>query len=224
MPFDREIAEQIIEVGRLLYQRRLISATEGNISVRLDNNRIMLTPSGFPKGRMRVEDLVVVDGAGRQVEGTNSASSELPMHLHVYRLRPELNACVHSHAPYATSFAVAGVDLASTFLPEIVLSVGAIALTEYAPPGTDAVGASLDPFLARSNAFILRNHGLLTVGRNLEQAFNCHETVEHYARIVHLARQLGNINAIPADEFQRLERMRNDLENMKINDRRGPQK
>ncbi|UCE24245.1 MAG: class II aldolase/adducin family protein [Candidatus Zixiibacteriota bacterium] len=221
MPFDREIASRIVEVGRLLYQRKLISATEGNISVRLESNQVMLTPSGFPKGRMRAEDLVIVDTAGRRIEGINPASSELAMHLHVYRLRPEINACVHSHAPYATSFAVAGVDLTCDLLPEIVLSVGAIALTEYAPPGTDAVGASLDPFLGESNAFLLRNHGLLTVGRNLEQAFYRHETVEHYARIVHLARQLGNVNAIPADDFKRLEQMRDSMERIDDHEKRG---
>ncbi len=215
MALTAKIANEMVEVGRLLYKAGLIAGTEGNLSVRLDDDRILITPSGLPKGRLNTEDLVVVDRDGRQLEGTNSASSELPMHLRVYQQRPDIKACVHSHAPYATSFAVAGIDLAGDSLPEVVLFVGKIPLTQYAPPGTDAVGASLDPFLGDSNAFLLRNHGLLTVGSDLQQAFFRHETVEHYARIVHLARRLGNVDSIPEDDHRRLEQMRLRLEEIR---------
>ena len=198
-------------MGRLLYERGLIAGSEGNISVRLDNNRVLVTPSGLPKGTLQPDDLIVVDAEGRQIEGTRAASSELPMHLHIYRGRPDIHACVHSHAPHATSFAVAGIELPGDILPEVILFVGPICLTEYAPPGTDAVGTSLEPFLASGNAFLLRNHGLLTIGNSLKQAFHRHETVEQCARIVHLARQLGNVDSIPPSDKQRLERIRQRL-------------
>jgi len=134
------------------------------------------------------------------------------MHLRVYQQREEIRSCIHSHAPYATAFAVAGVHLEEPILPEVVLFVGGIPLTDYAPPGTDAVPMALDPHLEGNNAFLLRNHGLLTLGRSLDEAWQRHETVEHYARIVHLARQLGNVENIPSDDFKRLEGMRQRLD------------
>lgn len=208
MPLVLSLANDIVEVGRVLYERGLIAGSEGNISVRLDNDRILVTPSGLCKGRLSSDDLVLVDFEGRQLEGTNAASSELPMHLHVYRKRPDVRSCVHSHAPYATAFAVAGTDLPFDALPEVALFLGRIPLTDYAPPGTESVGHSLDPFLDECNTFLLRNHGLLAIGTGLEEALLRHETVEQYARIVHLARQLGNVDTIPAEDLQRLEQMR----------------
>ena len=212
MALPANIAHEIVETGRLLYERGLITGSAGNISVRLDEDRVLVTPSGLCKGRLEPDDLVLVDIDGRQIEGHHAASSELPMHLHIYRGRSDIQACVHSHAPYATSFAIAGTQLPDNILPEVVLFVGSIALTEYAPPGTDAVGQSLEPSLKSGNAFLLRNHGLLTVGGSLEKALYRHETVEQYARIVHLARQLGKVDSIPAEDIERLERIRQRMD------------
>lgn len=206
------IKKAMCEYGALLYQRGLLAGTDGNMSVRLDDDRIMVTPSGMAKGRMTPDDQVIVDINGKHLQGNKKASSEVLMHLFVYQNRPEIKACVHSHAPFATSFAAAGIELSGDILPEIVVYIGKIPLTDYAPPGTDAVPKSLEPFVEESNAFLLRNHGLLTIGRDLEEAYNRHEVVEHYARIVHLARQLGNINAIPSDDFKRLEKIRQKLD------------
>lgn len=204
--------KQIIDTARWLWEQKLVVGTDGNLSVRLDDDRIMVTPSGLAKGRLSPDDLVLVDQNGKHLQGKNKASSELAMHLAVYRERPEITACVHSHAPFATAFAVAGVQLAEDVLPEVVVGIGGIPLTDYAPPGTDAVPKVLEPLLEHNNAFLLRNHGLLTIGRSLEEAYNRHETVEHYARIVHLARQLGNVESIPSEDFQRLAKMRQKLD------------
>lgn len=204
--------KEIADIGRLLYERGFLAGTDGNISVRLDDDRIMITPSGLAKGRLSAEDMVIVDINGKHLQGRYQASSETAMHLFVYRHRPNIKACIHCHPPYATAFAVAGVSLADDILPEVVLFIGGIPLTDYAPPGTDAVPKSLEPFIENNNAFLLRNHGLLTIGRSLEEAFHRHETAEHYARIVHLARQLGNVDAIPSEDFQRLEKMRRKLD------------
>jgi L-fuculose-phosphate aldolase len=204
--------KQIIETARWLWEKKFIVGTDGNLSVRLDDDRIMVTPGGLAKGRLSPDDLVLVDRNGKHLQGRNKASSELAMHLCVYRERPDITACVHSHAPYSTAFAVAGVHLAEDVLPEVVVGVGGIPLTDYAPPGTDAVPKVLEPFLADNNAFLLRNHGLLTIGRTLEEAYNRHETVEHYARIVHLARQLGNVESIPSEDYERLAKMRQKLD------------
>ncbi len=204
--------KEMLEICRRLYDNRMIAGTEGNVSVRLDDDRILVTPTGKAKGFLAAEDLVIVDSNGKHLQGNLKASSELLMHLHVYKNRQEITACVHSHPPYATAFAVAGVALAEDILPEVVLFIGNIPLTDYAPPGTDAVPKAIEPYLETSNAFLLRNHGLLTIGRTLEEAYNRHETVEHYAQILFLARQLGNIEAIPSEDFQRLEKIRRKLD------------
>jgi L-fuculose-phosphate aldolase len=203
---------EIVEFGRLLYKQKLVSGSDGNLSVRLDDDRIIVTPSGLAKGRLSAENIVTVDINGKKLQGSLNPSSEIAMHTFVYQNREDISACVHSHAPFATSFAVAGIELTEDILPEVVLFVGGIPLTEYAPPGTDAVPKSLEPHIENNNAFLLRNHGLLTIGRSLEEAYNRHEIVEHYARIVHLARQLGNVNSIPSDDFKRLEKMRQKLD------------
>ena len=205
-------AQQLIEAGARLDTKGFIAGTDGNLSVRLDDDTILVTPAGSPKGHLRTEDLVRIDREGNQLEGNAKPSSEVAMHLFAYRSRPDCRACVHSHPPYATAFAVAGIPLAEDILPEVAVFVGGIPLAEYAPPGTEAVPESLAPFIEENNAFLLRNHGLLTIGHTMEEALNRHETVEHFARIVHLARQLGNVSRIPAADFARLQELRKSLE------------
>ncbi|MBN1212309.1 MAG: class II aldolase/adducin family protein [candidate division Zixibacteria bacterium] len=207
-----EIKSRIVETGQRLAEREMVAGSDGNISARLDMTQFVITPSGLPKGRLRLEDLVVVDMDGKVIEGYRAPSSEIAMHLYVYRNRPDINASVHGHPPFATAFAVAGVRLERDVLPEVVLLVGDVPLTAYAPPGTGAVPESLAPYIKKHSAFMLANHGLLTIGRNLEEAYNRHETVEQYAKILHLARQLGDIKHIPAEDFTRLEQMRIRLE------------
>jgi len=205
----------IVDVGQLLYHNGMLAGTDGNISVRLDQDRIMVTPSNFAKGRLSPDDMVVVNSVGKLLEGQNRPSSELPMHLFVYKKRPDIAACVHSHPPYATAFAVAGISLVDDILPEAELLLGHIPLTDYAPPGTDAVPKSLEPHIENNTAFLLRNHGLLTIGGTLEEAFNRHEVVEHHARIVYLARLLGNVEVIPSEDFRRLEKRRQKFDEIR---------
>jgi L-fuculose-phosphate aldolase len=206
------LRKELVDTGRRLSDRGLVAGTDGNISVRLDGDRLLITPSGLAKGRLSPDDIVIIDINGKKLQGRLEASSEMLMHLFVYKSRPEIKACVHSHPPYTTAFAAAGIDLADDILPEVVVFVGKIPLTDYAPPGTDAVPKVLEPHIEEQNAFVLRNHGLLTIGRTLDEAYHRHETVEHYARIVHLARQLGNLNRLPSEDYERLERMRRNLD------------
>jgi len=205
---ELEYRHQIVEIGRRLAERQMVAGADGNLSARLPDGRILITPSGLAKGRLRPEDLVIIDRLGHKLEGARSASSESAMHLAAYQSRPDIGACVHAHPPYATSFAVAGMELPADILPEVVVTVGPVPLTEYAPPGTPAVPAALAPFLPDHDAFLLRGHGLLSLGADLEEAFLRHETVEHFARILHLARQLGNVDRIPDDDYARLHELR----------------
>jgi len=206
------LRKEIVDIGRRLSERGLVAGTDGNISVRLDSDRVLITPGGLPKGELSPDDIVVIDINGKKLQGRLEASSEMLMHLFVYKNRPEVTACVHAHPPYTTAFAVTGIDLADDILPEVVVFVGTIPLTDYAPPGTEAVPRVLEPHIEKQNAFVLRNHGLLTIGRTLEEAYHRHETVEHYARIVHLARQLGNLNRLPSEDYERLEKIRRKLD------------
>lgn len=211
-PFSTK--QDLIRIGKLLSAKGMVAGTDGNISARLDDSRIMITPTGLAKGELSPDDLVIVDENGKKLQGTRTASTEIAMHLGVYRVRPDIKACVHSHPVFATAFAVAGIELEVDILPEVVLFVGPIPLTDYAPPGTDSVPKSLEPHLEKSNAFLLRNHGLLTIGRTLDEAWHRHDTIEHYAKILHQARLLGNLNRIPSDDFQRLEKMRKRLDDI----------
>jgi L-fuculose-phosphate aldolase len=213
MAMPAEPRRQIVEVGLRLQERGFLAGSDGNISLRMEDNRILITPAGKPKGRLDPTDLLVLNPDGQRLEGCGSPTTEMAMHLAVYRARPEVNACVHTHPPYTTAFAVTGISLPDDVLPEVVVSVGAIPICEYAPPGTEAVPKSLMPYIQTDNAFLLRNHGLLTIGRTLEEACNRHETVEHYARILWLTKQLGDWHRIPREDFQRLTRIRQQAEN-----------
>lgn len=204
-------AKRIIEIGRRLYARGMIAGSDGNISARMSANEIIITPSGKCKGLLKEKDLVVIDLEGFQLRGHFRASSEAAMHTHLYRNRSDIAACVHAHPPYATAFSVIGESLTEPILPEVILFVGDIPIAPYAPPGTDAVGKSLDEFLTNHNAFLLKNHGLVTVGRNLEEAYNRLETVEYYARILFIARQIGSANKLESMEVERLKRLAEQL-------------
>ncbi len=206
------VRKAIVDVSHRLAARSLVAGTDGNVSVRLDDGRIMITPSGLAKRRLSADDMLIVDENGKKLQGQREPSSEISMHLYVYASRPDIGACVHAHPPYTTAFAVSGVGLADNILPEVVVFIGGLPLTDYAPPGTDAVPKSLEPFIENNNAFLLRIHGLLTVGNSLEEAYNRVETIEHYAKTVYLAYQLGNVNCIPTEDYQRLEKMRRTLD------------
>ena len=206
------IRRELAEASHRLSSGGLVVGTEGNLSVRLDDGRIMITPSGVNKGCLIADDMIILDENGKKLQGSRLASSELAMHQFVYRNRPDIKACVHGHSPYATAFAVSGVNLEDNILPEIALFVGKIPMTDYFPPGTPDCSKALDCWIEKHNAFLLRNHGLLTIGRDLEEALNRHEAVERLAQIVHLAYQLGNVNQIPSEDYRRLEKLREKLD------------
>jgi L-fuculose-phosphate aldolase len=180
----------MVSIGARMYARGLIVAAEGNISARLADGNILITPAGMCKGFMSPEDMAVVDPKGKQKQGTRKPSSEMLMHLAALNARPDVGACVHGHPPYATAFAVAGIALADCILPEVVATLGSVPLAEYATPSTAAVGQSIEKYLDRFDAFLLKNHGVLTIGADLEDAFRKMETVERFAQIVHIARAL----------------------------------
>lgn len=198
------LRREMVEIGKRMYERGLVVAAEGNISARLSDGSILITPAGYCKGRMNPEDLVVVTPDGKKVQGNNRASTELGMHLTAMKKRSDVMAAVHAHPPYATAFAVAGIPLADCILPEVVATLGAVPLAEYATPSTPQVGASIERYLEKFDAFLLKSHGVLTLGPDLESAFRKMETVERFAQIVHLARALGSVDEMTCKQVDEL--------------------
>ncbi len=205
MTFNRsDIAFQIVIACHRLYERGYVTATDGNLSARLPNGNILVTPSSLNKGQMTESDLVEVKPDGSAVTLSSKPSSELSMHLFVYNRRPDVRAVVHAHPPYATGFATARIPLPDAVLPEVILGLGRIPLTEYATPSTGEVAASLSPFIEGSNAALLANHGAVTFGTTVEEAYFRMEKVEHASHILFVARALGGEKSLTGPELSRL--------------------
>lgn len=201
---ERELREQIVEVGRRCYERGYIVAADGNLSARLENGNLLVTPSGTNKGFLTPEMLVEVDLDGRHVRGTMKASTELPMHLLIYRERPDAQAIVHAHPPTGTGFAVAGIALDKALISEVVLTLGCIPLAGYGTPSTQELTDALRPYVKYHDALLMANHGAVTFGPTLELAFWRMETLEHFAKIALVARMLGREVQLSSDEVARL--------------------
>jgi L-fuculose-phosphate aldolase len=201
---EQELRHKIVRVGRLMFEKGWVAANDGNITVRLDDDRILATPSGVSKGMMRPEDLIVCDMEGRKIRGNRGCTSEIGMHLTVYQMRPDVRAVVHAHPPYATGFAVAGRALDLAVLPEVILGLGSVPLAEYGLPGTPALSAGMLPFIPRYDAMLLANHGAVAYGGDVFQAFFRLDTVEHSARITLIAELLGGPKVLPRVEIQKL--------------------
>ncbi len=196
--------KEIVEIGRRCYERGFVAATDGNMSCRVGDNLVAATPAGLCKGTLAADDVVVLDGAGRRVEGHREASSEILLHLEIYKERPDVNGVVHAHPPTATGFAVARMPLAECVLPEVITTFGNVPLAPYATPSTPEVPESIRPKLRDHNAFLLANHGTVTLGATLEEAYFTLEKVEQFARIMLVARQLGRVAVLTRDDVAKL--------------------
>jgi L-fuculose-phosphate aldolase len=204
MASERQYREQIVRYGRTLHERGFVAATDGNLSVRLDQNRILATPTCMSKGEMRPADLVIVDREGRLLAGRRRVSSEIAMHLLIYRLRAEINGIVHAHPPTATGFAAAGVALNQPLVCEVVIGLGSIPLAKYGTPGTPELTDALAPLVPTYDALLMSNHGVVTYGTDLSQAFMKMETVEHFARIALVTHQLGRQQPLAGEDLEKL--------------------
>ena len=208
MTFQEE-REAVCRVGKLLYDRGYVAANDGNISVRVGEGRLLITPSGVSKGRMTPDMLLVTDLDGTVIEGNRHPSSEGKMHLEVYRGRPDVNAVVHAHPPVSTAFAVCRRGLETPYLSELVAGLGQVPCTpSFAMLSTEEVPQSVRPYLADHNALLLANHGALAWGGDLWEAFDRLETVEHTAKIVRNAQLLGGGIPLTEEEVVRLQGLR----------------
>lgn len=208
MPSEGQLRADIVEVGRRLYARGYTASNDGNISVRLDDSRLLMTPKSVCKGFMDPAMMCITDLEGRKLAGDRDPSSEMLMHLEVYRQRPDAKAVVHAHPPMATAFAVAGIPLDRAVLAEVVTTLGSVPIADYATPSTMELPAAVRKYVKAHDGMLLANHGALTLGSDLYSAYYKMETIEHFAKISFIARMLGGERLLSREEVERLQGLR----------------
>jgi len=208
MSSESTLRADIVEVGRRMYARGYTASNDGNISVRLGPDRLLMTPKSVCKGFMTPDMMCITDLEGRKLQGDRDPSSEMLMHLEVYRQRPDAQAVVHAHPPTATGFAVAGIPLDRAVLAEVLTTLGSIPIAEYATPSTRELPEAVRKYIKAHDGMLLANHGALTVGADLYGAYYKMETIEHFAKISLVARLLGRENLLSREEVMRLQELR----------------
>lgn len=205
---DNELEQKklIVEIGKRMWTRGYVASNDGNITVKLNEDKLLTTPTGVSKGFMDVDMIIKADMQGKVILGNPKyePSSEIKMHLEVYKERPDIKSVVHAHPPYATGFAVAGIPLNRCVLPEVVLVIGAVPTAKYGLPSTMEIPDSIREHIKNSDVILLENHGALTSGSSLLEAYHKMETLEHTANIIWNAIQLGNVNVLSEYERDRL--------------------
>ena len=204
----QKLKEDICDIGRRIYMNHFVAANDCNISVKVSENEFYCTPTGVSKGFMTPDMIIKVDGEGNKIEGELNPSSEIKMHLRVYKERPDVQSVVHAHPPIATAFAVANIPLDDYILPEAILFLGPVPICDYGTPSTMEIPDSLAPYIQTNDAFLLKNHGALTVGNSLLKAYFNMESLEYYAKITLLTRLIGKKEEIPADQLEKLVALR----------------
>jgi L-fuculose-phosphate aldolase len=196
--------EKLAEICRKIYSKGFVAAYDGNVSAVTDNNTFLITRSGISKGDVSADDVLEIDHSGKIISGEGKISTEYKLHLFAYAMRREVNAVVHCHPIYATAFASAGEGLTRHIFPEVILTLGKVPLCKYAAPSTDDLPKSLEPYINHSWAFLLQNHGAVTLGKNLDDAYFKMEKLEHAAQTIFAARFLGGEIEIPPDKVKQL--------------------
>lgn len=203
-----ELGRSLVCFGKKLQRRGFVAGTDGNLSVRIDHARILTTPTRVNKGMMNAHDMVVVDLDGRKVSGFREASSEIGLHLSIYRMRSDVNAVVHAHPCTATAFACAGMALDEPLCSEVLITLGEVPLAPYETPGTPELSEAMAPFIASHDAILMANHGVVSYGPDLLSAYLNMEIVEHFASISLIVRQLGRCKLLGPDAIDQLSKAR----------------
>lgn len=210
MANEYEIKKQICDIGKRIYDRGMVAANDGNISVKLSDNEFLCTPTGVSKGFMTPEYICKVDAEGNviQANGNFRPSSEIKMHMRVYKCRPDVNSVVHAHPSYATSFAIAGIHLTAPIMPEAVIALGCVPIAEYGTPSTNEIPDAVEKYLPYYDAVLLENHGALAYSVDLLSAYHKMESLEFYAELLYKARQLGGPKELSQAQVERLYEIR----------------
>lgn len=201
---ERQCREDLVRVCHLIHQKGWVAMNDGNVSIMLDDRRILCTPTNISKGFIEEDDLIICDMEGLKIEGKRERTSEIAMHLTIFGMRPDVRAVVHAHPPVATGFATAGRPLDKALLPEVIIQLGSVPLASYGLPGTPALTDGMLPLIPHYDALLLENHGCTCYGSDVWKAFFRMEMVEHFARITLVAELLGGAKPLPRDEVQKL--------------------
>ena len=207
---EYEIKKQICEIGKRIYNQGMVAANDGNISVKIGENEFLCTPTGVSKGFMTPEYICKVDANGQVIQANPGfkPSSEIKMHMRVYKQRPDVNSVVHAHPVYATSFAIAGIPLTQPIMPEAVIALGCVPIADYGTPSTEEIPDAVEKYLQSFDAVLLENHGALTYSDSLLNAYHKMESVEFYAKLLYLSRQLGGPKELTPQQVERLYEIR----------------
>ena len=207
---ELSIKQQICDIGKRIYDKGMVASNDGNISVKLNDNEFLCTPTGVSKGFMTTEYICKVDRDGKVLEANPGfkPSSEIKMHMRVYKERPDVNAVVHAHPMYATGFAIAGIPLTQPIMPEAVISLGAVHIAEYGTPSTEEIPDAISKYLQSYDAVLLENHGALSFSDSLLNAYHKMESVEFYAKLLYISKQLGGPKELSESQVQRLYEIR----------------
>jgi len=201
---ESEHRRDIVEVCKRLYQKGFVASNDGNVSVRLSDKEVLATPTGMSKGEITSNQLIKVNIDGEVIEGFLKPSSELKLHLHIYKSRPDVKSVVHAHPPISTGFAVAGIALDQMAIPEVIATLGTVPLAPYATPSTEELAHTVDGYIEKCNAILLSNHGVVTVGTDVFSAYYTMERVEHSAYIIWVARSLGGEKPLSQENINKL--------------------
>src|SRR5947207_14494693 len=201
---EYKLKEQICEIGRRIYAKGFAAANDGNITIRVGANEVLCTPTMVSKGFLKPEDICKVDMTGKQISGNRKRTSEILLHLAIYKERPDVRAVIHSHPPHATAFAIADIELPTCIHPEAEVFLGPVRTAKYVTPGDTRLGDSIKPFVKESNTILLGNHGVVCYGPDLEDAYYKLEIVDAYARILLLTKQLGSVRPLATEEMKEL--------------------
>lgn len=204
---ELSIRREVCRTMKRLHARNLLAANDGNVSVRLDGERLLVTPSGGHKAFLKPEELVVVDVEGRVLSGARTPTGELPMHLEVFRRRRDVAAVVHAHPPTCIALSVVERQSLNGILPEVILSTGEVPIVPYARPVSQAMADALDGYIDEHDALILERHGTLAVGRTLMDAYALTERMEHAAEVLYRARAFGRVRLLPRSEERELKEL-----------------
>ncbi len=209
---------KLVETCHKVYDKGYTVAYDGNLSVRIDEDRFLITRSAINKGEVSTKDILTIDSAGKLIEGEGKVSTEAKLHLNIYNKRDDVNSVIHVHPVYATAIATALEEFPNNIFPEVILTMGKIPICKYATPSTAELANSLNKFISSSNVFLLSNHGSVTIGETIDVAFNRLEKLEHISKTIFVAKQFGELKEIPNNEIMKLYSIAESTYGIKIRD------
>jgi len=213
------LKEELVEACHKVYEKGFVVAFDGNLSARVDENRILITRSGVNKGDITLQDILTIDNEGNLIEGAGKVTTEVNLHLKVYNNRPEINSVIHCHPIYTTAIAASMEEYPNNIFPEVILTLGKVPICKYSTPSTKGLAESLNPYVDFANVMLLSNHGAVAVGKDIKTAYYRMEKLEHVSKTIFIAKSIGDIKTLSKNEIMELYSIAEDTYGIKINEK-----